>query len=199
MKYSWGMMLWVAIGLTIGCQTKEVDTDGMYIQSIERNVITLDGGHTIELNHDKGAKSIYLVRHAEKDTFPKQNPVLTSEGYVRSFNLAEMMKKTRLDAIYSTLYNRTMHTVDSLATAKGLATNIYQPKDLKQLGIDLAKHEEFNKVLIAGHSNTTPAMANVLMEYKAIDAGFDEADYDNFLVVNILPDGQRKLYQLRYK
>jgi hypothetical protein len=92
-----------------------------------------------------------------------------------------------------------MHTVDSLATAKGLSTNIYQPKDLKQLGIDLNESKDKNRVIIAGHSNTTPAMANVLMERQIINIGFDESDYDNFLVVNILPDGIRKLYQLRYK
>ena len=183
----------------IGCKTEVVDFDGKYIQSIERNTIILEGNHKIELNDDEGSKVIYLVRHAEKDTVPKENPILTEAGYVRSYRLAEMLKKTRLDAIYSTLYNRTMHTVDSLANTKGLPTNIYQPKDLKQLGIDLNESEDKNRVIISGHSNTTPAMANVLMEYKVIESGFDESDYDNFLVVNILPNGEKRLYQLRYK
>ena len=110
-----------------------------------------------------------------------------------------MFKKTRLDAIYSTLYNRTLHTVDSLGTTKGLKTMIYQPKDLKQIGIDITSSKELNKVIFAGHSNTTPALANVFMGEKIIDAGFDESDYDNFLVVQIKADGQKKLYQLRYK
>ena len=92
-----------------------------------------------------------------------------------------------------------LHTVDSLATTKGLATNVYQPKDLKQLGIDITESKDMNKLIISGHSNTTPAMANVLMGSKIIDSGFDESDYDNFLVVNILPDGQKKLYRLKYK
>ena len=183
----------------IGCKTEVLDFDGMYITSVERNTIFLEGGHEIELNDEKGSKVIYLVRHAEKDTVPKENPILTEAGYERSYRLAEILKKTRLDAVYSTLYNRTMHTVDSLATAKGLATNIYQPKDIKQLGIDLNESKDKNMVIIAGHSNTTPAMANVLMEYKVIDAGFDDSDYDNFLVVNILPNGEKKLYQLRFK
>lgn len=192
-------ILGVLILLAIGCKTKEINLDGKYIETIERNQIKLDGGHTIDLNTEEGAKIIYLIRHAEKDTLPKTNPILTEAGYERSYRLAQIFKKTRLDAIYSTLYNRTMHTVDSLGTTKGLATNIYQPKDLKQLGIDINESKEMNRVIIAGHSNTTPAMANVLIEEKVIEAGFHESDYDNFLVVNILPDGKKTLYQLRYK
>lgn len=185
--------------LIISCKTDVVDVNGKYIQSIERNIITLEGGHTLELDNSKGAKTIYLVRHAEKDTIPKSNPILTEAGYDRSFRLAELFKKTRLDAIYSTLYNRTMHTVDSLGNAKGLKTMIYQPKDLKQIGIDITESKEINKVIISGHSNTTPALANVFMGEKIIDLGFEESDYDNFLIVQINPDGGKTLYQLRYK
>jgi len=192
-------LLGIFVLMAIGCKSTKVDVNGKYVESIERNIITVDGGHNIELNSEMGAKVIYLVRHAEKDTIPKKNPILTDAGYDRSYRLAEMLKKTRLDAVYSTLYNRTMHTVDSLGNAKGLPTKIYQPKDLKQLGIDITESEEINNVIIAGHSNTTPAMANVLMDDKVIPAGFDESDYDNFLVVNILPGGEKKLYQLKYK
>ena len=193
------LIIGLFILLSIGCKTKDIDLNSKYIRSIERNIITLDGGYTIELDNTPESKVIYLVRHAEKDTLPKKNPILTDAGYDRSYRLAEMFKKTRLDAIYSTLYNRTMHTVDSLATTKGLSTNIYQPKDLKQLGLDIAESKDINKVIISGHSNTTPAMANVLMGETLIDTGFDESDYDNFLVVTILPDGSKKLYRLRYR
>ena len=196
MRIIFGLLLVVMIG----CKPSKKDLNGLYIRSIERNTITLDGGYEIELDASKNAKTIFLVRHAEKDTIPsKENPILTDAGYERSYRLAEMLKKTRLDVIYSTIYNRTMHTVDSLGNTKGLPTKIYQPKDIKQMGIDIEESKEYNKVIISGHSNTTPAMANVLMGETIITEGFDESDYDNFLVVNILPDGEKKLYQLRYK
>ena len=185
--------------LAIGCKPPVVDFNGKYIQSIERDVITVEGGHTLELNGEPGSKIIYLVRHAEKDTMPPNNPILTEAGYERSYKLAEMFKKSRLDAVYSTLYNRTVHTVDSLTTVKGIETKIYQPRDLKQLSIDIVESKEMNRVLVAGHSNTTPALANVFMEEKIIEAGFHDDDYDNFLVVNILPDGTKELHQLRFK
>ena len=193
------LIIGIFILLLIGCKPADVDPNGKYISSIERNTITFEGGHTLELDNTAGSKTIYLVRHAEKDTTPKSNPILTEAGYERSYRLAEMFKKTRLDAIYSTLYNRTLHTVDSLSTIKGLKTMIYQPKDLKQIGVDITRSKDLNKVIVAGHSNTTPALANVFMGDKIIDAGFDESDYDNFLVVQIQADGQKTLYQLRYK
>ena len=186
--------------ISLGCKdASPVAVDGKYIKDIERNIITFEDGSSIELNNEKGSKTIYLIRHAEKDTLPEKNPILTQEGYDRSYRLARLFKQTRLDAIYSTLYNRTMHTVDSLATMKGMQTNIYQPKDLRQLNIDIEGNKELNNVIISGHSNTTPAMANVFMGQKVIDAGFHEDDYDNFLVVNISKEGTKKLYQLRYK
>lgn len=193
------ILLGICILLAFGCKPKVIDFNGKYISEIERNIITFEDGNTMELNNEDGSKTFYLVRHAEKDTLPKKNPILTDAGYERSYRLAQIFKKTRLDAMYSTLYNRTIHTVDSLGNAKGLKTNIYQPKDLKQMSIDLADSKELNKVVIAGHSNTTPALANVFMGDKIIETGFDESDYDNFLIVEILPDGQRKLHQLKYK
>ena len=193
------LIIGIFVLFIIGCKPSDVDVNGKYISSIERNIITFEGGQTLELDNTQGAKIIYLVRHAEKDTIPKNNPILTDAGYERSNRLAEMFKKTRLDAIYSTLYNRTLHTVDSLSTTKGLKTMIYQPKDLKQIGIDINASKDLNKVLIAGHSNTTPALANVFMGEKILDQGFDESDYDNLLIVQILPDGQKTLYQLKFK
>jgi 2,3-bisphosphoglycerate-dependent phosphoglycerate mutase len=193
------LIIGIFILLIIGCKPTDIDVNGKYVSSIERNTITFEGGHNLELDNANGTKTIFLVRHAEKDTIPKDNPILTDAGYERSYRLAEMFKKTRLDAIYSTLYNRTLHTVDSLSTLKGLKTMIYQPKDLKQIGADITSSKEVNKVIVAGHSNTTPALANVFMGEKIIDAGFDESDYDNILIVQITAAGQKTLYQLRYK
>ena len=185
--------------LCIACQPKDVSTTGKYITNIDKNVVLFVDGSTLELENCKTCKIIYLVRHAEKDTVPANNPILTEEGYSRSHRLAQIFKSTRLDAVYSTLYNRTMHTVDSLTTMKGLSTQIYQPKDLKSLSEKLLAENNSNMVLISGHSNTTPAFASTLMGKKHFEQGFDESDYDNLLIVNVDSEGEKKLYQLKYK
>ncbi len=193
------ILLALFVLLCIACQPKEVSTSGKYIKNIDKNVVIFEDGSKLELDNCKTCKTVYLVRHAEKDTVPAKNPILTEEGYQRSDKLAQIFKATRLDAVYSTLYNRTIHTVDSLTTMKGLSTSIYQPKELKSLSEKLLSKSDINKVLISGHSNTTPAFASTLMGKKQFENGFDESDYDNLLIVNVDSKGEKKLYQLKYK
>jgi len=180
------------------CNPAEVSTEGKYVDKIIRNVISFKDGSELVLDSCEDCKTIYLVRHAEKDTIPKKNPILTEEGYHRADHLAQIFKSTRLDAVYSTLYNRTMHTVDSLTTMKGLSTEIYQPKDLKKLSETLLSGSSYDNVLVSGHSNTTPGLAGALMGSKQYKRGFDESDYDNLLVINTDAKGEKKLYKLRY-
>ena len=193
------ILLGLFVLLCIACQPKEVSTSGKYIKNIDKNFVIFEDGGKLELDNCKTCKTVYLVRHAEKDTIPENNPILTTEGYNRSNKLAQIFKSTRLDAVYSTLYNRTMHTVDSLTTMKGISTSIYQPKDLKKLSEDLLSKSDINKILISGHSNTTPAFASTLMGKKQFENGFDESDYDNLLIVNVDSNGEKKLYKLKYK
>ena len=73
-----------------------------------------------------------------------------------------------------------------------------QPADLKNLSEKLYADTTIHTVIIAGHSNTTPALAGVLMGETIFDQGFDESDYENILVVNVNKDGTKKLHQLKY-
>lgn len=193
------ILLGLLIILCIACQPKDVSTVGKYIKKINKNTVIFEDGTKLELNNCSDCKTIYLVRHAEKDTVPEKNPILTEDGYERSYKLAQIFKSTRLDAVYSTLYNRTMHTVDSLTTMKGLSTKIYQPKDMKSLSEELLSKSKTNSILVAGHSNTTPGFAGALMGKKQYEQGFDESDYDNLLIINMDNTGKKTLYKLRYK
>lgn len=185
--------------LFIGCQANDVSSVGKYITKINKNTVIFEDGSNLELENCESCKTIYLIRHAEKDTLPAKNPILTEEGYQRSYTLAKIFKSTRLDAVYSTLYNRTIHTVDSLTSMKGIGTQIYQPKDIKNLSNALLTKNNMNYTLISGHSNTTPGFASALMGKKQFEQGFEESDYDNLLIVNMDEKGEKKLYKLKYK
>jgi len=193
------ILIGILLLCTFSCTTTEVSSDGKYIDKIVRNVVSFEDGSELVLESCEECKTIYLIRHAEKDTLPKTNPILTEEGYIRANKLAQILKATRIDAVYSTMYNRTMHTVDSLISMKGLAIDIYQPKDLKMLSENLLSDSTFTNVLVTGHSNTTPGLAGALMGAKQFESAFRESDYDNLLVINKDAQGNKKLHKLRYR
>lgn len=103
---------------------------------------------------------IYLTRHAEKQHDASGDPCLTKMGLRRAENIAKFLQSKNISAIYSTNYKRTMET--ALATAKLLDIEIkhYDPNKLKELSERLKKLSA--NILVVGHSNTTPAMVELL-------------------------------------
>lgn len=116
--------------------------------------------------------SIYLVRHAEKLTGSK-NPSLTNCGTSRAESLAKMLSKTKIKAIYSTSYQRTMQTASPLAELQNIPIKQYNPKFLKQLSLSLKQASK--NTLVVGHSNTTPMLVELLSKVKV--APLTEQDY----------------------
>jgi hypothetical protein len=53
-------------------------------------------------------------------------------------------------------------------------------------------------VIVAGHSNTTPALANVILGRQEFTTGFDESDYDNILIVIDRKEEENTVYKLRF-
>lgn len=174
------------------------DFTGKSIKTIQSNAILLDDGAKISLNEDSIAKVFYLVRHAEKDTSIKDEPPLTPEGINRATKIADIMRGTRVDAIYSTMTLRTMFTVDSLADIKAMKILPYDNKALKEVLQSIESSEEFNRIFIVGHSNTVPSIANTLADKEVFNKTFDESDYGNFVIVVINKSGTKEAYALRY-
>ena len=138
-----------------------------------------------------------LVRHAEKCLAQGSDPMLSEEGRQRSEALARMLSDAPLDAIYSTPFLRTVQTAEPTARHHGLEI-IETPVSsdfLSGLAEQLRAADE-RYVLVSGHSNTTPALANLL-------AGTDLADmpdeqYDLMYVVTLGGDGAATVLPLRY-
>lgn len=141
--------------------------------------------------------TVILVRHAEKGTDDPKDPELSEAGKQRAQHLAQVLKEIKVDAIYSTPYKRTRNTVAPLAEAKGVSV----------LNYDLSKKEEVDQMLqkfaggtivIAGHSNTVPGLANYLTG-KTEFQNFDDNDYDNLMVVTVVEKGKNaKVVWLTY-
>ena len=125
--------------------------------------------------------SIYLVRHAEKLTESK-NPVLTVCGKKRAEQLASLLSKAGIDAIYSTSYQRTMQTAKPLAKKQKMAIKNYSPKYLEQFSLQLKQRKE--NTLVVGHSNTTPILVELLTKQKV--APLTEQDYQYLYQVQVM-------------
>jgi len=185
----------------ISCSPKPIDviSDGTYISAIKENIIVDQSGKEFKIELEEGDEIYYLIRHAEKDTIPADNPRLTDAGLRRANYLADMLKGTRVDAVYSSMFTRTLFTIDTLAARKGMKIRPYDHKKLKTIYEDIKNDTTTSVVIISGHSNTTPALANVILGRQEFDSGFDESDYDNFLIVLDRVDADNVVYKLRYK
>lgn len=173
--------------------------DGTYISAIMDDLILDENGKEYKIELDESDKIYYLIRHAEKDTVPADNPRLTDAGLARANYLADIMKGTRIDAVYSTMFTRTLFTVDTLAARKGMKIQPYDHKKLKAVYQAISSDSTTAAVIIAGHSNTTPAFANLILGRQEFQSGFDESDYDNLIVVLEKEQEENVVYKLRYK
>lgn len=184
------------------CKQETIETKpdytGKTIKAIESNIIKLEDGDQIVMNEDSIAKVYYLVRHAEKDTSVDVEPPLTEAGLQRATKIADILRGTRVDAIYSTMTLRTMFTVDSLADIKAMKILPYENKGLKTLLDDIQTSNDFNRIFIVGHSNTIPSITNTLAGKQVFNKTFDENDYGNFVIVVQNKSGTKDAFALRY-
>ncbi|MEO7989856.1 MAG: phosphoglycerate mutase family protein [Chryseolinea sp.] len=138
-----------------------------------------------------------LVRHAEKAMDGTKDPELKPEGVDRATRLADMLSKTPVDAIYSTNFKRTKNTVLPFASARGLLVQNYEALEVREIESMLKKHVG-GTILISGHSNTIPWIANLLIG-KQEYGDFADDDYGNILIISVVEIGKvAKVTLLRY-
>jgi broad specificity phosphatase PhoE len=140
--------------------------------------------------------TLFLVRHAEKVMDGSADPDLTLAGSARADELAYILKHVKLDAVYSTPFARTKLTVQPTAKDKGLEVKLYKPNDKDFLDNVL---DEFpgGAVLIVGHSNTIPRLANQLAGQVDFN-DLDDATYDNLFIASVPSDGKAVILRMRF-
>ncbi len=126
----------------------------------------------------------YLIRHAEKDRSDKtnRNPDLTEKGHERAAKWSEVFTKFGIDAVYSTNYNRTLHTAKPTADANKLKIKTYHPF---KIDMEAFRKETVGKnIVIVGHSNTTSAFANKLIGSE-VYAEIEDDNNANLYIVTV--------------
>ncbi len=126
----------------------------------------------------------YLIRHAEKDRTDStnSNPNLNSFGVHRAQEWARYFDSIPLNQIYTTNFYRTQQTIYFIAEKKKIKAQTYDPNSLiNEAFLDSTKGL---RVLICGHSNTTPALVNQLTKNK-VYSDMDDSDNSSLFVVTI--------------
>jgi 2,3-bisphosphoglycerate-dependent phosphoglycerate mutase len=141
-------------------------------------------------------KTIVLVRHAEKADATSQDPELSAAGKERAQRLIKKVGKYRPKEIYSTDFKRTRETVQPLAAKRRVQIQTYDPKDQKSLAAKLLASPN-KRVLVAGHSNTIPGLANLLGK-KELFKNLDDAEYGAIWVLRMKKGEIQKIEILNY-
>ena len=133
----------------------------------------------------EGATVIYLVRHAEKADDGTSDPPLTAEGEARAAALAQMLRDTGVTHLHSSDYQRTRQTAAPLAELLGQEVTIYNARDLRGFAETLRQTPGVH--LVSGHSNTTPALVELLGGDP--HSSITEYEYDRLYILVLSPDG----------
>lgn len=136
-----------------------------------------------------------LVRHAEKASVPANDPPLTEAGRARARRLAERLGDTRLEAIYSSPYQRTRETAAAVAAVKALRVIAYVPDDAAGFAARLRADHPRGSVLVVGHSNTLPPLARALCDCTVAD--MDEGVYGIRYTIRVDAGGRPTLEEAR--
>ena len=142
------------------------------------------------------ATTYYFIRHAEKDRSNPEDPdpELSQKGLGRAMHWAEIFNDIPLDAIYSTDYARTSMTAAPSAVKQDLTVQYYDPgtMDLEAFRAENAG----KKVLVVGHSNTTPDLVNRLMGEDRYGS-MDDSDNGSLFILTTM-GSQSTISQLHF-
>jgi broad specificity phosphatase PhoE len=137
---------------------------------------------------------LILVRHAEKLDDGTRDPALSVEGSRRAVRLAEDLADLNIVAVYATEFRRTQLTAVPTAERFGLEVTVvpYGDGPVEVYVATLVEHlrchqsSETNPspaILVVGHSNTIPALAEALT--GAALAPISEDEYDHVIRITM--------------
>jgi phosphohistidine phosphatase SixA len=138
--------------------------------------------------------AVVLVRHAEKADEPADDPGLSAAGRDRARALARLCAPAGVTHLYASEFRRTQETLAPLSERTGVAVETRSARDPGALARELAALPGGSVAVVAGHSNTVPALVEALggtargAERGPTGAVLREEQYDRLFVVT-LPAG----------
>lgn len=143
--------------------------------------------------------TIYVVRHGEKETADPtdKDPDLNADGMARAEAFRTLLKDKPVDALYTTQFKRTMHTLKPLADERGLTVVTYEPSEYASLKNQVLQNFTGKTVVIAGHSNTILSIVEAFGVERPF-AEVPESKYDHIFKISIAADNTATLEAGQY-
>ena len=152
-------------------------------------------------------KTVFLIRHAEREDEPRQDPPLKKEGVARSQELARLLGSAGIKAIYTSQFARTKLTAEPLATKLGLTVAPISlkisPTNPRQIAeesttevVTKIMERPGENVLVVGHSNSIPDVIKMLG--GDVVPTIDERKFDDLFIVTVYAKGKAKVTQIKY-
>jgi broad specificity phosphatase PhoE len=134
--------------------------------------------------------AIFLLRHAEKAANDPKDPDLSDAGRARAAALATLLEHAGVTHLFATDMKRTRQTLAPLAAKCGRTVAVVPAESVDRQVEALRELPPGSVAVVAGHSNTIPAIARAL----GGTAGDVTASPDG----DLLPDYGRLLLVIRY-
>lgn len=130
-----------------------------------------------------------LVRHAEKAPDGSADPPLTEAGGKRAERLAWSLQNRPLVAVYASPTRRAQATAAPAARAHALTVTSYDPaQPPAALARELRERHRAGTVLVVGHSNTIPGLAQAFCGCAI--GPIADSEYGRRISLRVAPDGR---------
>jgi phosphohistidine phosphatase SixA len=151
--------------------------------------------------------TVFLARHAEKETAPPEDPPLTTAGQERAQTLMRTLANAGIKTIYTSQFLRTKQTAEPLAkqlgidvTALTIKMDDKNPRKVSDQSYDEVVNKVYERagesVLIVGHSNT---LSEIIKRLGGdMMPSVDDKEFDDLFVVTIYEKGKAKVLRLKY-
>jgi broad specificity phosphatase PhoE len=143
------------------------------------------------------ARSVILVRHAERAGGASPEVGISEAGRCRAEVLAGMLADAGVRQIFTSEVGRTQQTAAPLAKKLNLTPEVVLAKEVDVLVAKLRSGPAGATVLVVGHSNTVPDIIQGLGGGAV--APIADGEYDRLFVVTLNGPNQATVVTLHYK
>jgi phosphohistidine phosphatase SixA len=143
-------------------------------------------------------RTVVLVRHAEKQVTQDKDPPLSEAGAARALELSRHLARAGVTHLWATEWRRTRETLAPLADATGLEVRALPATESAALLSALSRLPAGSVAVVAGHSDTIPALVRALVADGRPIPDLGSGDYDRLFVVTLWDKAPASVLELRY-